>query len=388
MPRPFLLLVAALAACGDSEEPKDVVGPFTGQTHRFVVDAIDLPDSTLEAGNLGGDLDGKGHPDNQLGVVVGSLKSQGNVTAHGSDMLAAGTVRMTIEITADDLVDDPTVGVKITGLDDTRVIEVGGRLVDGKFISNRTAETAVPGNGTLVLPVFADADPSILPLEHVQIELALDDSGGLTGLVQGAAEPRIVADVAYDGALQMLAARPGSHRVFMSFFESPPRDWNLEREEFVSSVLIKSLLAPDITLGGRELLGFGFGIHARACAIGTCMDGVVFDRCFDRILEANETGIDCGGTCSRACAGGEGCSVPADCQSLTCGTDGQCAAPSCSDGTVDGFETDLDCGSACAGCALGLRCYYDTDCASGQCGPPCPEGEFCFPTDETCEARP
>lgn len=384
-----LLLVAALAACADSDSDrsKDVVGPFTGPTHRFVVDAIGLPKTTTEARSIGGDLDGNGTVDNQLGAVVANLHSNGNLTPHGKDMIAAGTVRMTVEITADELVDDPTVGVKIIGHDDGSVVEVGGRLVDGKFVSNRTATTAVPGKGTLVLPVFIDADPSVLPLEHVQLELTLVD-GGLTGLVQGAADPRVVADAAYDGARQMLAARPGSHRFFMRLFENEPRDWQLDREEFASNGLLRSLIAPDTTLGDRELLGFGFDIHARACESGTCLDGVAFDRCFDRIHESSESDVDCGGACATACAGDERCSVPVDCQSRTCGADGRCAAPSCSDNLRDGFESDVDCGGACAGCALGLRCYFDSDCASGQCGPPCPDGEICPPSDETCEAAP
>jgi hypothetical protein len=261
MPRTPLLLVAALAACGDSDEgPRDIVGPFTGPTHRFVVDTFEFPRTTTEARKLGGDLDGNGTADNQLGALVATLYSNGNVTPYGKDMIAAGTVRLTVEITADDLVDDPTVGVKLIGHDPASVIEVGGTLVDGKFLSNRTATTAVPGKSTLVLPVFVDADPSVLPLEHVQLELTLVD-GELTGLVQGAADPRVVAD-------------------------------------------------------------------------------------------------------------------------------GRCAPPSCSDNLRDGFESDVDCGGACAGCALGLRCYFNSDCASGQCGPPCPEGEICPPTDEICDVAP
>ena len=40
---------------------------------------------------------------------------------------------------------------------------------------------------------------------------------------------------------------------------------------------------------------------------------------------------------------------------------------SCSDGTRDGDETDLDCGGACPKCGLGRTCLAPTDCASGSC---------------------
>jgi hypothetical protein len=383
----WFLLVALLAACGDANEANDVLGPFSGQTHRFVVDAIDLPLNSNDARNFGGDVDGDGMRDNQLGLVLGTLSSEDNLTTHGKDMIAAGRVRLIVEITADDLVDDPTVGVRIIGDESAPLVELGGTLVNGTFVSNRTATTKVPGKASLVLPVFADADPSILPLEQMQLELTIEN-GMVTGLVQGAADPMIVANVAYDGAVQMLAARPQSHRMFMVLFETPPRDFVLEREEFVNSALLKALLEPDVTLDGREMVSFGFRIHARACATGACMDGVAFDRCFDRLPASSETGIDCGGACERDCGGGEGCAAAADCQSRICGGDGTCAGPRCDDGVKDGFETDLDCGSACTGCALGLTCYYDSDCASGQCGPPCPEGELCFPTEETCVPAP
>src|SRR5689334_18928388 len=131
------VLVTALMACGGSKETtQGVVGPFTGQTHRFVVDAIDLPLNNNDARDFAGDLDGDGRRDNQLGMVLGTLSSQGNLTSHGKDMIVGGTVRLTVEITADDLVNDPTVGVRVIGDEGAPVVELGGTLVDGKFVSN------------------------------------------------------------------------------------------------------------------------------------------------------------------------------------------------------------------------------------------------------------
>lgn len=50
----------------------------------------------------------------------------------------------------------------------------------------------------------------------------------------------------------------------------------------------------------------------------------------------------------------------------------------CSDGRVNGQESDLDCGGSCAGCAQGLLCVADGDCASGVCTVNRCEAPSCF----------
>jgi hypothetical protein len=67
----------------------------------------------------------------------------------------------------------------------------------------------------------------------------------------------------------------------------------------------------------------------------------------------------------------EDCAVPgdedgngaADCSDPACGGAPSCQ-PTCSDGTRNGFETDVDCGGGCAPCALGKACAVDADCAA------------------------
>ncbi len=41
--------------------------------------------------------------------------------------------------------------------------------------------------------------------------------------------------------------------------------------------------------------------------------------------------------------------------------------PSCTNGTRDGDETDVDCGGPCAKCGTGLTCLGANDCKSGSC---------------------
>jgi len=47
--------------------------------------------------------------------------------------------------------------------------------------------------------------------------------------------------------------------------------------------------------------------------------------------------------------------------------DAEILAPSCSDGTKNGTETDLDCGGMCGACAVGKVCTTGGDCANGTC---------------------
>lgn len=41
--------------------------------------------------------------------------------------------------------------------------------------------------------------------------------------------------------------------------------------------------------------------------------------------------------------------------------------PSCSDGKLDGSETDVDCGGSCLPCGDGKTCLHSSDCSSGLC---------------------
>lgn len=76
------------------------------------------------------------------------------------------------------------------------------------------------------------------------------------------------------------------------------------------------------------------------------------DSCSNGTRDGDESDVDCGGSCS-ACADGADCEAASDCQSQVC-TASSCAAPSCSDGVQNGDERELDCGgSACRLCSIG-----------------------------------
>lgn len=84
--------------------------------------------------------------------------------------------------------------------------------------------------------------------------------------------------------------------------------------------------------------------------------------------DRHETDIDCGGDQCPPCRAGRTCKVDSDCASNACDAIMHtCNASSCSDGTKDDNETDVDCGGACSACAVGRGCAVDQDCASSAC---------------------
>src|SRR5258706_11414606 len=158
-----LMLLPILAACTSRPDDGDVVGPFTGPVHRYVVDRFQLPLNNREARAFGDDLNGDMTVDNQLGMLFGTLAANNDLTTHSADMIAAGALMSSLEIQADDLGTDLTVGVRYLGKPNTAFTIMGGELRNGAFISNRTATSDNLGAAELVLPVFADSDPVGVP---------------------------------------------------------------------------------------------------------------------------------------------------------------------------------------------------------------------------------
>lgn len=119
------------------------------------------------------------------------------------------------------------------------------------------------------------------------------------------------------------------------------------------------------------------------CNAGTCSDG---NHCANGIVDGDETGVDCGGARCGACANKQGCIRPADCASGFCkkpatsGIDfGTCVQNHCKSGVMDADESGVDCGGKdCPKCELKARCSVSEDCTSGVS-----DGVFCVPS--TCK---
>jgi hypothetical protein len=338
------------------------VGPFTGPTTRFAIDHITLPSSAAAAKEVADDLNGDGGYDNLIGDATALLAVGKDLTSHGDDMIGAGVIASSIELQATDLQDAARAGATYFGADGDAATTMGGTIVAGVFASNRTRTTHVPGKATLVLPVFADADPTIVELDAMELDLEPDGSGGYDALVRGGIPNALAALV--PGLIQMIANDPADHIPLAGQLDTN-RDGTITPDEVTQNLVIKSIfIPPDVTLFGQELSSLGFAAHLVPCPSGGCAAPPA-DTCFDRVRDGDETDIDCGGSC-RPCAGGAICNAATDCQAGACDA-GTCPQPSCSDGVKDGLETDVDCGWGCPPCAAGKACGAITDCASGSC---------------------
>jgi hypothetical protein len=372
------------AACAADPADGDVTGPFTGPTRHYAVDRIDVPMTNTQARELGGDLNGDRVVDNQLGMIISTLITMGDGTKHGADMIAAGAIASSVDVVADDLSNDETVSVVFHGSDGDAAVPVGGTLRGGSFVSNASITTSHPGRAIAQLPVFVDADPSTVAITHLEISMTPDGKGGFDADLHGLVDADAAIHEAYTRSVQMIAANPSDHISFMALMDEAPHDWVMSSAEFTKNELIRSLFSPDIERDGVELLSLGFRVHLVPCD-GGCTLPAPDDHCHDRVIDQDETGVDCGGaTCSARCAGAQPCSGDTDCQSLKCNA-GICAASSCVDGVKDGFESEIDCGANCDGCQLGEHCYDDNDCPLGSsCGPRCTD-TLCYPHLDTCE---
>jgi hypothetical protein len=120
------------------------------------------------------------------------------------------------------------------------------------------------------------------------------------------------------------------------------------------------------------------------CSLGMCMANAT---CSDGVKNGAETDVDCGGGTCGTCGVGKVCAVDTDCTTVTCRgnvckctTNADCAAgqhcslgmclanATCSDGTKNGAEADVDCGGGtCGACGVGKACAIDTDCTTLTC---------------------
>jgi hypothetical protein len=323
--------------CQQPDGGADVTGPFTGATHRFVVERILLPQCP---GDYAADLNGDGHVHNQFGNIV-ELEGE-DMQSIVDAMLAAGTISPTIEITSDDdqLQNDPTVG--IAWLDSPKAVPatVGGALVSGQFRSNRAAYTHDPVSVSVRLPVAPEADPSALPIVGLEISLDPDGKGGFDGEVHGAVHGDI-ATIVNHAMLQMISNDPVDHPLLLCWLDANGNGQLDPGETFSSIPIIENVTAPDIQLfdenghwkpcptnQNRDSLSLGFGIHLIPCARTRCLPHAP-PSCLDRIQNGDETGVDCGGSC-RVCN-----DLPSDFCYLE-----QCAIPP----FVNTCRQDADCG--------------------------------------------
>jgi hypothetical protein len=109
------------------------------------------------------------------------------------------------------------------------------------------------------------------------------------------------------------------------------------------------------------------------CAGARCVDGgCVPASCTDGTKNSDETDLDCGGSVCPRCDNGKSCALDTDCADKRCGS-GVCVPPSPTDNVQNGTETDVDCGGGlptnAPRCADAQHCKVGEDCVNRVCSP-------------------
>jgi hypothetical protein len=297
------LVLALLSGCSASTSaPKDIVGPFIGPMRRFYVSSIALP---MQRSDFAADLNGDDRADNQLGNIVGGLAGQRVANYHIDEIVAARVIDATVDIISDDpsLFYDPTVGVVWNGVAGQPGELTGGVLANAIVSTNRVALTQHPAAGMVSLPLFKDADPTVVPVASYQLTLFDDGAGGFIGQLNGVVIGGLTAR-AWPQLQQMLAAHPEEHTQLVKTLDSD-KDGKVSLDELTHAAIIQNVTSPDVHWepGGAEptgepnALSIAFGFTLAPCIDDACTRPVAAPACHDRIKNGDEQQVDCGGSC-------------------------------------------------------------------------------------------
>jgi len=122
---------------------------------------------------------------------------------------------------------------------------------------------------------------------------------------------------------------------------------------------------------GADCAASGESCVVSDVGLAECVGDAVEESCTDGTRNQDETDVDCGGSLCGACAIGDDCLSDSDCDTGLCDDEtSTCQDPgdTCSDGALNQDETDIDCGgSICDACGNGDACATDVDCVSDNC---------------------
>lgn len=301
------IIPTAFAACSDDAGTITPVGPH----HHYVVNKATVPKNSTEARMYGLDVDGKAGVDNQLGMVLGTLATQGFKIQDSIDLAVAdGTINLLVNVQSEGFAGASGVQVHLgkdaktstggTPCEDQAnpTVATCGKQLDGKgqFTVDGEAQAAIAG--TFQNGVFAGGgvnnEVSLkISLAGATVELDLigakaqltgvTETGITSGIVAGAVSqddlntkvipaiqsqlgPLIMRDCT---KLDMPTAMPAcgcpmgsTGGQIVTLFDTAPKDCSVSVEEIKTNGIIMSLLAPDVVINNTMALSIGLGFTA------------------------------------------------------------------------------------------------------------------------------
>jgi hypothetical protein len=298
------IVVVASAACAETGavEPR-------GAHHHYIVDRIHLPLDPCAALDDALDLDGDGRADNELGLALAALGGNGVAFQQSIDAsIADGSTTILVDLQADDLVDAPATGLTLAwgrryDLDGTAAYATDSSApANPPFVGAIETGTFRGAAGAMSIPFsFGGATTFALDLIGARVvatQLATSAIGGesaggaivagaisiddLDGVLVPALQRAIVPIVERDccGA----ATSPGSAtcdasatpacgciagsfgETILQVIDASPRDCTVSVAEIANNSLMQSVLAPDVSIGGRPAISFGVRVSAVAAS--------------------------------------------------------------------------------------------------------------------------
>lgn len=302
-------LFVMLSACGGEQDwipgtespptspepPQQVVPPSSQHHHpsalQSVVSQITLPSTGTEHGM---DLDDDGVVDNQIGRILGQVKSLFNIDMQPTlgEQIDAGKAILLYDVLARSLMDDTQVQVRAyLGVDKdgdpadnfsgAETFTISGNALESAvlpatIVGGKLASTT-PGPGLVSLPFISHT--TVLPLRNTQIQATVGPDGMRHGILAGAipmdeAVSRLGPVLAKE--LNRVYQRPDQLPAtveLLRYFLDQDRDGTITTEEFSTSNAFGFLLhSADIDTdedGQLDAISFGISFKSVPCTIQT-----------------------------------------------------------------------------------------------------------------------
>jgi len=307
-----------LAACGSSSGSKPVDAaidshsfppidappdsPMAQGTHsHYVVDKVNVPTTTNQARMYGLDLDGNGTVDNQLGMVMATLTSQGaNLQGITDHAVNVGNILMLADVQTSAFDNATAAGFTLYvgqnampapcssstdtvcrhHLAGTGTFDVAATPRDPELVGNFVSGVYTGGPGHLPVQVsFGAGQPVTFDLLGARVKVSGSATAITSGIVAGGVSTNDVMTKIFPGLqvaftaqvaadCTMLANPPtcgctsGSTGATLLGLFDTNHDCAISVAEIAGNSLVQSLFAPDITLEGQMCLSLGVGFTA------------------------------------------------------------------------------------------------------------------------------
>lgn len=305
--RPFLaaacLLPLSLVACGGGDS---TIVP-EGTHYHYVANKVYVPTNATQAREYGIDLDKNGTVDNQLGMVLGTLAGMGfDIQGTIDKAIADGSIILLVDFQTKDFMNTAAAGVQVflgdkatampapcNGSADTTCghhltgtgmftvaanspdnAALGGKIVNGQFTGgpgDLSLQIALGGTDAIQLNLIGARAKGSGMTDSM---IGSGTSGGMVfggALTQDDLNNKVIPAIQKQLApiimrdCTMLTAPPGcgcgdntTGKTIIGLFDTAdPKDCMVSVDEIKNNTLIKSLLAPDVTIEGKMALSLG-----------------------------------------------------------------------------------------------------------------------------------